>query len=89
LHPYINLGKIFERIYLEKYAGKASGSSSPALRGSGRTALATAVASCESWGVKKLASKSGLITLPRREGKIFCKKILGGGFDFFNSKTIS
>jgi len=52
----------------------------PPLRGSGRTALATAVASCESWGVKKTLKKSGLITLPRREGKIFfAKKILGGG----------
>jgi len=30
----------------------------PPLRGSGRTALATAVASCESWGVKKLSSKA-------------------------------
>jgi len=30
----------------------------PPLRGSRRTDLATAVASCESWGVKKLASRA-------------------------------
>jgi len=54
------------------------------LRGSRRTAFATVVASCESWGVKKLASNSGDITLPRREGKIFfVKKILGGGLIFY------
>jgi len=60
--------------------------------------LQAAVASCESWGVEKITIKSGLITLPRREGKIFCKKILGGGvfltkiqfldFEFIHPKEI-
>ena len=68
LHPYINFSRNFNKKLLLKYAGNSSGSSSPTLQGSGRTDLATAVASCESWGVKKLASKSGLITLPRLRG---------------------
>jgi len=52
------------------------------LRGSGRKEL-MAVKFFESWGVRKLPSKSGAITLPRREGKIFfVKKNFGRGCVF-------
>jgi len=46
-------------ILIVKYARKPLAVlSSPALRGSGRTALATVVARCESWGVRKTLQKA-------------------------------
>jgi len=48
------LEKKFDKIFCLGRLSRLVVLSSPALRGSGRTVLATAVASCESWGVRKL-----------------------------------
>jgi len=57
------------KFLVHKKAFRVSGSSSP-LEGERHSSKLTVVNLVESWGVKKLASNSGDITFPRREGDV-------------------